>query len=215
MLLDLAPRSRMQPPCTPAAMRTSNPCSSGLSQRSAMPIPASALPVAMASSSCSVEPPKFTKSTFRLCLANTPRSFATGPATVQIELAFQASVSWRGGPASGSSNAATRQTGNLPSGSEIDPPPNADTARTAPNIANGVAAPKPPAKARIARRESSRRVGTGIPLGKPLRLSVVCIAVSPTGLTHRWAGSSLTRLGGGSWSGLRQRYAPADLASNA
>ena len=43
--------SRMQPPCVPTASLTSKPCSSGLSQRSAMPMPPSAWPVAMASSS--------------------------------------------------------------------------------------------------------------------------------------------------------------------
>ena len=49
-------RTRMQPPWVPAAILTSNPCSSGFSQRSAMPRPASDLPVAIASSNWSVEP---------------------------------------------------------------------------------------------------------------------------------------------------------------
>ena len=42
--------TRMQPPWVPAAILTSNPCSSGFSQRNAMPTPASLLPVAIASS---------------------------------------------------------------------------------------------------------------------------------------------------------------------
>ncbi len=64
-----AATSRMQPPWMPVVMRTSNPCSSGFSQRSAMPTPASALPVAIASSNWSVEPPKLISSTSRLRLA--------------------------------------------------------------------------------------------------------------------------------------------------
>jgi NitT/TauT family transport system substrate-binding protein len=40
-------------PCRPAVIFTSKPCSSGLSQRNAMPMPASALPVAMASNRAS------------------------------------------------------------------------------------------------------------------------------------------------------------------
>src|ERR1700757_5263951 len=47
----------MQPPCTPAVIRTSKPCSSGLSQRKANPRPVSALPVAIASNNWSVVPP--------------------------------------------------------------------------------------------------------------------------------------------------------------
>jgi hypothetical protein len=56
----------MQPPWIPAAILTSKPPSNGFSQRNAMPTPASALAVAMASSSWSVEPPKLISSTSRL-----------------------------------------------------------------------------------------------------------------------------------------------------
>src|SRR6516162_4142121 len=73
----LEPRSRMQPPWTPVVMRTSKPCSSGLSHRRANPKPASALPVAIASNNWSVDPPKLKNSTSRLCLAKIPRSLAT------------------------------------------------------------------------------------------------------------------------------------------
>jgi hypothetical protein len=66
MPLALAASSRMQPPWIAVLMRTSKPCSSGLSQRSAMPTPASALPEAIASSNWSVEPPKLISSTARL-----------------------------------------------------------------------------------------------------------------------------------------------------
>src|SRR5258708_4396478 len=76
----------MQPPCTPAVIRTSKPCSSGLSQRSASPKPASALPVAIASNNWSVVPPKLTKSTSRLCLALCDRpSDRAGPVRVPGE----------------------------------------------------------------------------------------------------------------------------------
>src|SRR5436190_6247293 len=85
---DLDPRIRMQPPCTPAVIRTLNPCSNGLSQRRAMPMQASALPVAIASSNCSVEPPKLMKLASRVDFAEMPRSFATGAAAVQSEDAF-------------------------------------------------------------------------------------------------------------------------------
>nr|VXZ83773.1 Uncharacterised protein [Klebsiella pneumoniae] len=59
-----------QPPWVPAVSLTSKPCSSAFSQRSAIPTPASALPVAIASSSTSVELPKLTNSTSRLYLLN-------------------------------------------------------------------------------------------------------------------------------------------------
>src|ERR1043165_6315811 len=154
---DFDPRSLMQPPCTPAAIRTSNPCSNGLSQRNAMPIPASALPVAIASSSCSVEPPKLTKSTSRLCFANNPRSFATGPATVQIEDAFHASVSARRGPDSCSPSMAVRHRGNSPSAPCNEPARNDVSAQAAPRVANGDAAANAPLKASTERRESRCR----------------------------------------------------------
>ena len=60
---------RMQPPWVAVVMRTSKPCSSGFSQRNAMPTPASALPVAIASSNWSVDPPKLISSTSRLRFA--------------------------------------------------------------------------------------------------------------------------------------------------
>jgi len=43
--------SRMQPPWVAVLIFTSKPCSRGFSQRNAMPTPASALPVLIASSS--------------------------------------------------------------------------------------------------------------------------------------------------------------------
>jgi len=73
---DFEPSRRMQPPCVPATTFTSKPCSSGFSQRSAMPTPASALPVAIASRSCSVEPAKLTVSPARPCFAKMPLSMA-------------------------------------------------------------------------------------------------------------------------------------------
>src|SRR3954447_11737016 len=82
------------------------------------PIPASALPVAIASSSCSVEPPKLIKSTSRLCFAKTPRSFATGAAAEQTEVAFHASLSARGGPDNRSPVIAARQRGNSSGGGQ-------------------------------------------------------------------------------------------------
>jgi len=171
---DLEPRSRMQPPCTPAVIRTSNPCSSGLSQRSAIPTPASALPVAIASSSCSVIPPKLTKSTSRLCLAKIPRSFATGAADVQIALANQASVSLRGGPCGPSPLAATRQIRGSP-GTYAG----AVSARAAPKIPNGATAPKAPANERTERRENAGRTASGRPFVKLLLISRVSIASLP------------------------------------
>src|SRR5437879_5410243 len=151
MLAALDPSSRMQPPCTPAVIRTSNPCSNGLSQRRAIPMPASALPVAIASRSCSVEPPKLMKSTSRLCFAKTPRSFATGAAAVQIDVAFHASVSARGGPDNPSPVMAARQRGNPSARGALF---TAVSARAAPTIATGVAIPKIPARPRTVRRES-------------------------------------------------------------
>src|SRR5689334_6498111 len=111
----LEPRSRMQPPCTPVVSRTSKPCSSGLSQRRANPKPASALPVAIASSNWSVEPPKLISSTSRLRLANRPFSCATGTPTVQMALAFQVSFSgfFCGTTVTGTV-AAVRQIGGAP-----------------------------------------------------------------------------------------------------
>jgi hypothetical protein len=50
------PTSRTQPPCELPMILTSKPASSGLSQRWIMPTAASALPVAIDSSSWSVEP---------------------------------------------------------------------------------------------------------------------------------------------------------------
>ncbi len=95
MPLPLADSSRMQPPWIPVVMRTSNPCSSGFSQRSAMPTPASALPVAIASSNWSVEPPKLIRSTSRLRLVKYPFCCATGTPTVQMALAFQVNFTVR------------------------------------------------------------------------------------------------------------------------
>jgi hypothetical protein len=88
----------MQPPWMPAVSFTSKPCSSGLIQRSAMPTPASDLPVAMASSNWSVEPAKLTSSTSRpRCLKN-PCLTATGTGAVQIAPAFHESLSGVSGP---------------------------------------------------------------------------------------------------------------------
>ena len=47
---DFAARSRMHPPWVAVTIFTSKPCSNGFNQRSAMPMPASALPDAIASS---------------------------------------------------------------------------------------------------------------------------------------------------------------------
>ena len=150
MLAALDPSSRMQPPCTPAVIRTSNPCSNGLSQRRAIPMPASALPVAIASRSCSVEPPKLMKSTSRLCFAKTPRSFATGAAAVQIDVAFHASVSARGGPNNPSPAIAARQRGSSAGRGTLF---TTVSARATPAITIGVVTPKAPARARTVRRD--------------------------------------------------------------
>ena len=52
----LEPTSRTQPPCELPMIFTSKPASNGLSQRWIIPTAASALPVAMDSSSWSVDP---------------------------------------------------------------------------------------------------------------------------------------------------------------
>ncbi len=142
---DFEPSNLRQPPWMPAVRRTSKPCSSGLSQRSAMPMPASALPVAIASSNCSVEPPKLTKSTSRLCLAKIPRSLAIGADAVQMAVAFQARSRCRGGPASGSAAAAVWQIGASPSARSRLSAPLGVNARAAPNAPSEVAAPSEPA----------------------------------------------------------------------
>src|SRR5262245_32193591 len=175
MAAALEPRSRMQPPCTPEVIRTSNPCSKGLSQRNAIPMPASALPVAIASSNCSVEPPKLINSTSRLCFAKTPRSFATGAADEQIEVAFHAIVSARAGPDSPSQVIAARQRGNS---SGRGQPFIAVIARAAPSIATGVATPTTPARPRIVRRERQDRVGLRTSVVKPVLFSLFSMATS-------------------------------------
>ena len=113
MPLPGAENRRMQPPWIPAAILTSKPPSRGFSQRSAMPTPASALPVAMASSSWSVDPPKLISSTSRLCRAKWPFSFATATPTVQMAVAFQVSFSARfSGRTTGAPNEARQITGS-------------------------------------------------------------------------------------------------------
>ncbi len=61
-----------------------------------MPMPASVLPVAIASSSWSVEPAKLISSTSRLCFWKMPWVTATGIGDRQIAVAFQASLTGTG-----------------------------------------------------------------------------------------------------------------------
>src|SRR6516164_8804946 len=103
-----------------------------------------------------------------------PRSFATAAATVQAAFAFQASLSWRGGPAGASPLAAVRQIGGPPTiwGSVV-------SARAAPNAPNGAAAPKAPANVRIVRRENPRRLASDRAWAKLLLTSHVSMMSLP------------------------------------
>src|SRR5262252_5078039 len=78
-----------------------------------------------------------------------PCSFAIGAATVQAAFAFQASLTCRGGPCGASLPAAVRQIREVP-GIYVG----GVSARAAPKIPNGVAAPKAPAKPRTERRDN-------------------------------------------------------------
>ncbi|MGY4502056.1 hypothetical protein ACVWYH_006013 [Bradyrhizobium sp. GM24.11] len=139
-------------------------------------MPASALPVAIASRSCSVEPPKLMKSTSRLCFAKTPRSFATGAAAVQTDVAFHASVSARGGPDNPSLGIAVRQKGSSSGRGALF---SAVSARATVTVASGAATPKAPARPRTVRRERQGRVGSRGSVVRFLRLLSFSMIIIP------------------------------------